>query len=84
LAAALDAREPWLERAASLRSLAEDRLGAAGAEVVGAEFPRIPPSAPYTHAGVSSEAQLIQFDMAGIAVSAGSACWSGTMKVATS
>jgi cysteine desulfurase len=31
--------------------------------------------------GVSSEAQLIQFDLAGIAVSAGSACSSGTMKV---
>jgi cysteine desulfurase len=30
--------------------------------------------------GVASSAQLIQFDMAGISVSAGSACSSGTIK----
>jgi cysteine desulfurase len=30
--------------------------------------------------GVSAQAQLIQFDMAGVSVSAGSACSSGTLK----
>jgi cysteine desulfurase len=33
-----------------------------------------------TMPGVSAEAQLVQFDLAGISVSAGSACSSGTMK----
>jgi cysteine sulfinate desulfinase/cysteine desulfurase-like protein len=32
------------------------------------------------HAGVPAAAQLIQFDLAGIAVSAGSACSSGSLK----
>jgi cysteine desulfurase len=34
----------------------------------------------YAMPGVSSSSQLVQFDLAGIAVSAGSACSSGSMK----
>jgi cysteine desulfurase len=80
-AAALEAREPWLEQAARLRASLEHRLAAGGVEIVGADSPRIPTIGAYRMPGVSSEAQLIQFDLAGIAVSAGSACSSGTMKV---
>jgi cysteine desulfurase len=80
LAAALDAREPWLARAASLRASLEQRLTAAGAEIAGRDAPRIPTIGAYRMPGVASEAQLIHFDLAGIAVSAGSACSSGTMK----
>jgi cysteine desulfurase len=80
-AAALEAGEPWLERAAALRAHLEARLQSAGAEVVGAAAPRIPTIGAYRMPGISSEAQLIQFDLAGFAVSAGSACSSGTMKV---
>lgn len=80
-AAALEAREDWLERALSLRTQLEERLVRAGAEVVAAEAPRIPTIGAYRMPGVASEAQLIHFDLGGIAVSAGSACSSGTMKV---
>ncbi len=41
---------------------------------------RIPTIASYRMPGVSAGAQLIRFDMAGFAVSAGSACSSGSMK----
>lgn len=79
-AAALEAREDWMDRAASLRERLEARLVAAGAEVVAAGAPRIPTIGAYRMAGVPSETQLIHFDLAGIAVSAGSACSSGSMK----
>ena len=39
-----------------------------------------PPSAPIALPGASSASLLVQFDLAGIAVSAGSACSSGKMK----
>ena len=81
LAAALEACEDWMSRAASLRERLESRLAAAGAQVVAGEAPRIPTIGAYRMAGVASETQLIHFDLAGIAVSAGSACSSGSMKV---
>jgi cysteine desulfurase len=58
------------------------RLEAAlkGAEVVGCENSRSPLIGAYRMAGVSAEAQLVRFDLAGFAVSAGSACSSGSMK----
>ncbi len=80
-AAALEDQEPWLARAASLRAALERRLHTAGAEIVGCDSPRIATIGAYRMPGVSAEAQLIQFDLTGIAVSAGSACSSGTMKV---
>ncbi|WP_166041746.1 aminotransferase class V-fold PLP-dependent enzyme [Sphingosinicella sp. YJ22] len=79
-AAALETREDWMERAAELRARLEARLVAAGAEVVAAGAPRIPTIGAYRMAGVPSEAQLIHFDLSGIAVSAGSACSSGSLK----
>lgn len=58
------------------------RLEAAlvGAEIVGAESARSPLIGAYRMPGISAAAQLIRFDMAGFAVSAGSACSSGSMR----
>ena len=52
----------------------------AGGEVVAAASARTPAIGAYRMPGVSSAAQLIRFDMAGISVSAGSACSSGSMR----
>lgn len=58
------------------------RLEAAleGAEIVGPDNSRSPLIGAYRMPGVPSAAQLIRFDMAGFAVSAGSACSSGSMR----
>ena len=79
MAAAL-AGSAWIDEAARLRQRLETALTAAGAEIVAAETPRIATIGAYRMPGVPSNAQLIQFDMAGIAVSAGSACSSGSLK----
>lgn len=80
MAAALDAREDWLPRAAAMRQRLDAAIEAAGGEVVAKSSPRIATIASYRMPGVSARAQLIQFDMAGISVSAGSACSSGSLK----
>jgi cysteine desulfurase len=79
-AAALEARRPWLERAGELRVHLEAKIEAAGGVVVAKGSPRLPAIGSYRMPGVAATAQLIQFDMAGIAVSAGSACSSGSLK----
>jgi len=48
--------------------------------VVAEQGPRLPEIASYRLPGVAAAAQLIELDSAGIAVSAGSACSSGTLK----
>ena len=80
MAAALEAGSDWMERAPALRERLERALVSAGGEVVGAASDRIATIGAYRMPGVPSNAQLIQFDMAGIAVSAGSACSSGSLK----
>lgn len=80
MATALEAGRKWLDEARRLRVRLEQALLAAGAEIVAAEAPRIPTIAAYRMPGVSAQAQLVRFDMAGIAVSAGSACASGSLK----
>jgi cysteine desulfurase len=80
MAAALDAPKAWVERAADLRKHLDGAIEAAGGEVVAKASPRIPTIASYRMPGVAAAAQLIQFDLAGIAVSAGSACASGSLK----
>jgi cysteine desulfurase len=79
-AAALEAGFDWMEHAATLRTGLDAAIVAAGGAVVAADAPRIPTIASYHMPGVSSSGQLIGFDMAGIAVSAGAACSSGTLK----
>jgi cysteine desulfurase len=48
--------------------------------VIGDESPRLPTIGSISLAGASSASLLVQFDLAGIAVSSGSACSSGKMK----
>lgn len=80
LAAALEAGRGWVERARDLRAHLDGAIEAAGGEVVARAAPRIATIASYRMPGKAAQAQLVQFDLAGIAVSAGSACSSGTLK----
>lgn len=79
-AAALSVSRNWIDRAADLRHQLESAIRAAGGEVVAHAAPRIPTIGSYRMPGVQANAQLIQFDLAGVSVSAGSACSSGTLK----
>jgi len=80
MVAALEAGADWLEEAARLRALLDEAVVAAGGEVVADGTPRIPTIASYRMPGKPSAVQLIRFDAMGFAVSAGSACSSGTLK----
>ncbi|WP_157216955.1 cysteine desulfurase family protein [Flavisphingomonas formosensis] len=79
-AAALDNARSWLPRAEELRRHLEQAIEAGGGVIVAKGARRQPSIGSYRMPGVTATAQLIQFDMAGIAVSAGSACSSGSMK----
>ncbi|CAN5269029.1 cysteine desulfurase family protein [soil metagenome] len=79
-AAAIEGGRGWLDRAADLRAHLDGAIEAAGGQVVAKSTPRIATIGGYRMVGVASSAQLIQFDMAGISVSAGSACSSGSLK----
>ena len=48
--------------------------------MIAADAPRIATIGAYAMPGVASASQLVQLDLAGISVSAGSACSSGSMK----
>jgi cysteine desulfurase len=80
MAAALEAPRDWMDSAQILRNWLDAAIVQEGGGVVAADAPRIPTIASYRMPGISARAQLIRFDMAGIAVSAGSACSSGTLK----
>ena len=67
-------------RIAALRARLDDAVARSGGEIVAANAPRHPAIGSYRMPGVASAAQLIRFDLAGFAVSAGSACASGSMK----
>lgn len=62
------------------RDAAAARLKAAGAVVMGEGAPRLPNTLCVASAGWASELQVMQMDLAGIMVSAGSACSSGKVK----
>ena len=79
-AAAVEANRGWVDRAADLRAHLDGAIEAAGGQVVARSSPRIATIASYRMPGLAASAQLIQFDMAGVAISAGSACSSGTLK----
>ena len=79
-AAALTARPYDMERLGELRVGLERSIVEEGGVVIAGESPRIATIGSYAMPGVASSSQLVQFDLAGIAVSAGSACSSGSMK----
>ncbi len=79
-AAALEAPRDWFDDMSALRATLDEAILAGGGEIVAQNAPRIPTIASYRMSGVSSAAQLIRLDMAGFAVSAGSACSSGSMR----
>jgi cysteine desulfurase len=79
-AAALAARPYDLDRLTRLRARIEDGVKAAGGVIVGEDAPRLPTIGAIALPGASNASLLVQFDLAGIAVSAGSACASGAMK----
>jgi cysteine desulfurase len=80
MVAALEAGAGWMERAAALRQRLESALVAAGGEIVAASAPRLATIGSVRMPGRSATAQLIRFDGMGIAVSAGSACSSGSLR----
>jgi cysteine desulfurase len=80
MAAALEVGNAWMETAARLRLLLEEGIVALGGEVVAAGGERLATIGAYRMPGVASAVQLIRFDSEGIAVSAGSACSSGSLR----
>ena len=79
-AAALEADHGWYAEAERLRARLDAGIRAAGGEVVADAAPRIATIACYRMPGVPGAAQMMQLDLAGIAVTAGSACSSGSLK----
>lgn len=79
-AAALEAGTEWLARARILRARLDAAIRESGGAIVADGADRLPTIASYHMPGVAATTQLIRFDMAGIAVSAGSACSSGSLK----
>ncbi|KHK91688.1 cysteine desulfurase family protein [Novosphingobium malaysiense] len=80
MAAALEAGSEWMIEARRLRERLDRAIVQAGGDVVAAEAHRAPTIGAYRMPGKSANAQLIRFDAMGIAVSAGSACSSGSLK----
>jgi cysteine desulfurase len=79
-AAALAAEPYDMERMAQLPKRLEDGVKAAGGIVIAEGASRVPTIGAVSLPGGSSAALLVQFDLAGMAVSAGSACSSGKAK----
>jgi cysteine desulfurase len=79
-AAALEAPRDWLADAARWRAMIDAAIVAEGGEVIARDAARIDTIAAYRMPGVAAAAQLIRFDLQGVAVSAGSACASGSLK----
>jgi cysteine desulfurase len=69
----------WQRRTGALRDELETRITAIApaARVFGRGAPRLPNTSCLSMPGVSNQTQLIEFDLAGVAVSTGSACSSG-------
>ena len=80
MVAALEAGSDWTAEAARLRALLDQAVAEAGGELVAANADRAATIASYRMPGKSANAQLIRFDAMGIAVSAGSACSSGSLR----
>lgn len=84
-AASRDLAEGVWERVEALRDLLEQAL-AAGADdtiFIGNSVPRLPNTSCFSTPGWKGETQVMQMDLAGFAISAGSACSSGKVKAST-
>lgn len=79
-AAACEADHGWYEDSKRLRRKLDEGIRSAGGEIVAGTAPRIATIACYRMPGVPGAAQMMQLDLAGIAVTAGSACASGSLK----
>ncbi len=81
-AAALESRAfaDAMPRLADLRRRLDEGVKAAGGVVIAQDSPRVPNIGAVSLPGASQASLLAQFDLAGFAVSAGSACSSGKMK----
>jgi cysteine desulfurase len=80
MAAILEAPSQTISSASWLRERLDKLIVENGGEIVAQDSPRIPTISSYRMPGKPARAQLIEFDGKGIAVSAGSACSSGTLK----
>jgi cysteine desulfurase len=79
--AAMDAFEADTKHLERLRNFLETGLKqAAGAIVFSEDVPRLPNTTLFTVPGMRAETAVIGFDLAGIAVSSGSACSSGKVQ----
>ncbi|MEO1307790.1 MAG: cysteine desulfurase family protein [Pseudomonadota bacterium] len=81
-AAARDLADGVWERVAKLRNILEISLDAAAKDIifVGNKAGRLPNTSCFAVPGWKSETQVMQMDLAGFAISAGSACSSGKVK----
>lgn len=70
------------EAVAELRNILEEALASTAPELtlVGKAAPRLPNTSAFAVAGWKGETQVMQMDLAGFAVSAGSACSSGKVR----
>ncbi|WP_353228868.1 aminotransferase class V-fold PLP-dependent enzyme [Novosphingobium sp.] len=80
MAAALEQGHDWMETAAAMRARLDAGVVAAGGQVIAADGPRIATIGAIRAPGLAANAQLIRLDAMGIAVSAGSACSSGSLR----
>lgn len=82
MAAALESGVHWaaLPRMRDLRDQLEAGVLRAGGTIIAGEAERIPAISAVALQGASRDSLLVQLDLAGFAVSAGSACASGKMK----
>jgi cysteine desulfurase len=69
-----------MDRLAKLRARLETGVREAGGVIIGEGTPRLATIGAVSLPGKSNASLLVQFDLSGIAVSAGSACSSGAMK----
>ena len=81
-AAARDLADGRWDRVAELRNILENALAVDAPETifVGKESPRLPNTTCFATPGWKGETQVMQMDLAGFAISAGSACSSGKVR----